>query len=68
MLNLLRIRNGYGMRGLRMFCVGANVTMSVFTIAMIASIGEVRTLQNPQVPLLLGLFLAETGFSFGLNR
>ena len=30
MLNLLRVRNGYGVRGLKLYCIGANVMMLVF--------------------------------------
>jgi hypothetical protein len=67
MLNLLRTRNGYGVRGLRVFCLGANVIMLVFTIAMMASIGESRSLHNPQVPFLAVLLLVETLFSLGKN-
>jgi hypothetical protein len=63
MLNLLRLRNGYGVRGLKLFCIGANVMMLVFVIALIASIGWPRTMANPQVPLVLGLLAAETTFS-----
>ena len=43
MLNLLRIRNGYSVRGLRMFCISANVVMTVFVAALMASIGGART-------------------------
>ena len=63
MLNMLRLRNGPGVRGLRMFCITANVTMLVFVIALMASIGESRTLQHPQVPIMGALLLAETAFS-----
>ena len=44
MLNLLRIRNGYSVRGLKMFCIGANVVMTVFVAALMASIGGAKTL------------------------
>jgi len=67
MLNLLRLRNGYGVRGLKLFCIGANVMMLVFVIALIASIGWPRTMANPQVPLVLGLLAAETTFSLAKN-
>src|ERR1700730_5830309 len=60
MLNLLRIRNGRGVKGLRLFCITANVTMLVFVIALIASIGKSRTLQHPQIPLVGAVLLAET--------
>jgi hypothetical protein len=65
MLNLLRIRNDREVRSLRLFCITANVTMLVFVIALIASIGKSRTLQHPQVPLVGALLLAETVFSLG---
>jgi hypothetical protein len=65
MLNVLRIRNGGAVRGLRLSCITANVTMFVFAISLMASIGKSRTLQNPQVPLLGALLLAETVFSLG---
>ena len=67
MLNLLRIRNGYDVRGLKMFCIGANVMMATFVVALIASIAWARTAANPQVPLVLVLVLAETIFSLGGN-
>lgn len=67
MLNALRIRNGYGMQGLKMFCLTANVTMLVFFVALMASIGEARTLANPQLGLAAGLLLIETVFSLGKN-
>jgi len=63
MLNLLRIRNGRGVQGLRPCCITANITMLVFAIALMASIGKSRTLQHPQVPLVGFLLLAETAFS-----
>ena len=67
MLNVLRLRNGRGVRGLRLFCVTANVTMLVFAIALVASIGKARTLQHLQVPLVGALLLAETAFSLRKN-
>lgn len=67
MLNLLRLRNGYGVRGLRLFCIGANVMMSVFVIALIASIGGPKTMANPQLLLLQGVLVAETIFSLAKN-
>jgi hypothetical protein len=64
---VLRLRNGRGVRGLRLFCITANVTMLVLAIALIASIGKSRTLQHPQVPLVGALLLAETAFSLRKN-
>lgn len=65
MLNVLRIRNHSAVKGLKLFCVSANITMLVFVIALIASIGKSRTFANPQVPLVGGLLLVETVFSLG---
>ncbi|MGA8438774.1 MAG: hypothetical protein WB762_15420 [Candidatus Sulfotelmatobacter sp.] len=67
MLNLLRIGNRPGVRGLKLFCVAANVIMLVFGIALMASIGKSRTLDNPQVPGLTALLLVESAFSLGKN-
>jgi hypothetical protein len=67
MLNLLRIRNGPGVKGLKLFCITANVTMLVFAIALMASIGQSRTLQHPQIPLVGALLVAETAFSLRRN-
>jgi hypothetical protein len=65
MLNGLRIRNSREVRGLKLSCLTANVTMFVLAIALMASIGKARTLQHPQVPLVATLLLAETVFSLG---
>jgi len=67
MLNVLRIRNGRAVKGLKLFCLTANVTMLVLVIALVASIGKARTLQHPQVLLAGALLLAETAFSLGKN-
>ena len=67
MLNVLRIRNGYAMQGLKMFCIAASVTMLVLVVALMASIGQVTTLRNPQLVLAAGLLLVETAFSLGKN-
>jgi hypothetical protein len=63
MLNLLRIRNGRGVAGLRLFCITANVTMLAFVVSLMASIGKSRTLQHPQILLVGTLLLAETALS-----
>jgi hypothetical protein len=67
MLNVLRIRNGRGVKGLKLFCITANVTMLVLAIALMASIGRALTLQHPQIPLVGAILLTETGFSLGKN-
>ncbi len=67
MLNGLRIRNGPGVKGLKLFCITANVTMLVLGVALIVSIGKILTLQHPQIPLIGALLLVETGFSLGKN-
>jgi len=63
MLNVLRIRNRRGVRGLKLFCITANATMLVFVIALMASIGKSRTLEHPQITVVGALLLAETAFS-----
>jgi hypothetical protein len=68
MLNGLRLRNDSLVndslvRGLKLFCVTANVAMLLFVAALMASIGKSRTLANPQVPLVGALLLVETVFS-----
>jgi hypothetical protein len=67
MLNVLRIRNAGGVKGLKLFCLTANVTMFVFVIALMASIGRSRTLQYPQIPLTGTLLLVEVAFSLRKN-
>jgi len=62
MMNLLRIQNA-GMRGVRVFCITANVAMMALFVALMASIGLSRTLANAQIPAVAGLLLLETGFS-----
>jgi hypothetical protein len=61
--NLLRLRNGYSVRGLRFFCIGANVMMLAGAVALIVSIGWPRTMANLQVPLVTGLLTVKTAFS-----
>lgn len=63
MLNVLRIRNGYAVRGLKMSCIGANILALTFVVALMLSIGHARTLQHPQIPLVAALLLIETVFS-----
>ncbi|MFZ0199889.1 MAG: hypothetical protein WB523_19440 [Candidatus Sulfotelmatobacter sp.] len=65
MLNMLRIRNARTVPGLWLSCITASVTMLVFAIALMLSIGKSRTLHNPQIPLLATLLLIETFFSIG---
>jgi hypothetical protein len=65
MLNVLRIRNAGGVKGLKLFCITANVTMLVLVIALVASIGKARTQQHPQIPLIGAILLVETAFSLG---
>ncbi len=68
MLNLLRLQNGYAMRGLKMFCVTGNVAMLAFLIALMASIGLTRTLVYAPIPAVAALLLLETGFSLKERR
>jgi len=67
MLNVLRIRNGPGVKGLQLFCIAANMTMLVFAMALMASIGKSRTIQHPQIPLVGAMLLVETAFSLRKN-
>jgi len=41
--------------------------MTVFVAALMASIGEAKTLGNPQVVVIFALLALETGFSFRKN-
>lgn len=63
MLNLLRIRNEGVVKGLRLFCITANLAMLAFATALMASIGISRTRANPQVPLVSLLVIIEIMFS-----
>jgi hypothetical protein len=67
MLNALRIRHARGIQGLRLSCITANITLLVFAIALMVSIGKSRTLHNPQIPVLATLLLLETAFSLEKN-
>jgi hypothetical protein len=67
MLNALRIRNGYAVRGLKMFCIAANILMLTFVLALMLSIGRTRTLHNPQIIIVATLLLIELMFSLGKN-
>ena len=66
-LNVLRMRNGQEVRGLRLSCITANVTMLMFVIALMASIGKSRTLQHPQISLAGAMLLVEAVFSLRKN-
>ena len=63
MLNVLRIRNHGVVKGLKLFCITANLVMLAFAIALMASIGISRTVANPQVPLIGLLLVIQTIFS-----
>ena len=63
MLNWIRIRNAGNVRGLRMSCITANITMLALSASLMASIGRARSRANPQLPLIGVLLLAETAFS-----
>ncbi len=67
MLNSLRIRNGYAVRGLKMSCIAANILMFTFVLALMLSIGRARTLHNPQILVVAILISIETMFSLGKN-
>jgi len=67
MLNVLRLRNGDGVKSLKTFCMGANLLMLTFVVALMISIGEFRTLGNPQIIAVGLLLIIETKFSLGKN-
>ena len=67
MLNVLRLRNGYAVRGLKMFCIGANILILTFVVALMISIGEARVLQHPQIMIVATLVIIEMKFSLGKN-
>ncbi len=66
MFNWLRI-HARDVRNVRLFCLTANVTMTVLAASLIASIGRARALANPQVLFIGFLLLAETIFSLRKN-
>ncbi|HEV3306175.1 MAG TPA: hypothetical protein VGZ91_07020 [Candidatus Sulfotelmatobacter sp.] len=67
MLNVLRLRNGYAARGLKLFCIGANILMLTFVVALIMSIGKARVVQHPQIAVVGALVIVELMFSLGQN-
>jgi hypothetical protein len=67
MLNLLRIRNGYAVRGLKMYCIAANILTLTFVLALVLSIGHARTVHNPQILVVATLISIETMLSLGKN-
>jgi hypothetical protein len=67
MLNVLRLRNGYAVRGLKLFCIGANILMLTFVIALMISIGKERVVQHPQILVVGTLVIVELMFSLGRN-
>jgi hypothetical protein len=69
MFNLLRIRNSYTVKLLKVFCLGANVSALMFEIARWQMSGRA-----PSVPMaaldvgFVALFLLETVFSLTAKR
>jgi hypothetical protein len=61
MLNLLRLHNGYGVRGLKVFCIGANVAVLALEAVRFRMFGSVSLIVA--VPIL-----AETLFSIIRNN
>jgi hypothetical protein len=64
MFNLLRLRNDDGVKGLRIFCLGANVSVCVFEAARVKMWGA------PVFPSLIvaGAIFCETIFSIFRSR
>ena len=56
MFNLLRLRNGYGVKGLKAFCIGANLIVLMAEVVRIKMSGPLQLIQT--IPIL-----AETIFS-----
>lgn len=56
MFNLLRLRNGYDVKGLRAFCIGANLIVLVAEAVRIKMFGPMELVQT--IPILV-----ETAFS-----
>lgn len=67
MLNLLRVQNA-SMRGVKMFSITANFSLSALFISLMVSIGLSRTLSNAEIPGVTTLLLIETAFSVRRNR
>jgi hypothetical protein len=67
MLNVLRLRNGYTIQSLKMFCIGANLLMLNFVAVLMISIGKARALHNPGIILVAILVTVEMMFSFAKN-
>jgi len=65
MLSLLR--HGCGVHGLRRSCVGVHAMMSALVVALTVGIGWPKAMANPQIPLGLGLLVAEAMFSLAKN-
>jgi hypothetical protein len=57
MLNLLRIQNGYTVRGLKVFCLGANVAVLVLEVV------RWKMFAAPESLVLIVLFILELLFS-----
>jgi hypothetical protein len=50
MFNLLRLRNGYGVAGLKVFCIGANLAGLVMEVVRLKMFGPLGLIQG--IPLL----------------
>lgn len=62
MLNLLRIQNEF-MRGVKAFCITANVSMTAFFVALMMSMGFSRMVSYAPIPGVAVLLVLETAFS-----
>jgi len=67
LLNLLRIRSGYRMPGLKMFCITTDIVMLIFFLGLMASIGWAVTRANPYLLAVTGLLAIATVFALGKN-
>ena len=56
MLNLLRLRNGYSVKGLRVFCIGANVSVLALKVVRFKMFGPSALVAG--VPILVETFFS----------
>jgi hypothetical protein len=67
MLNLLRIQNA-SMRGVKLFSITANFTLSALFVSLMVSMGLSRILSNAEIPGVTALLVIQTAFSVRRSR
>jgi hypothetical protein len=63
MFNLLRLRNGYGVRGLKIFCLSANLAALVMEVLRLKIVGPAPLTHGVAI-----LILGETLFSIARKQ